>query len=65
MNYLKFTQYAYLIAGILVAIESYNHYQACNNDKAIIMGIFTLVAIFMFFFRRNFAMKFAERNKKS
>ena len=65
MNYLKFTQYAYLIAGILVAIESYNQFQAGNNDKAIIMGIFTIVAIFMFFFRRNFAKKFAERNKKS
>jgi len=65
MNYLKFTQYAYLIAGFLVAIESYNQYQVGNTDKAIIMGIFTLVAVFMFFFRRNFAKKFAERNKKS
>ncbi|WP_333600500.1 hypothetical protein [Flavobacterium sp.] len=64
MNYLKFTQYAYLIAGVLVAIESYNQYQAGNMNKAIIMGIFTLVAIFMFFFRRNFANKFQERNKK-
>jgi len=65
MNYLKFTQYAYLLAGILVAIESYTQYKAGNTDKAIIMGIFTLVAVFMFFFRRNFAKKFAERNKKS
>jgi len=64
MNYLKFTQYAYLIAGVLVAIESYNQYQAGNMNKAIIMGIFTLVAIFMFFFRRNFANKFHEGNKK-
>jgi len=64
MNYLKFTQYAYLIAGVLVAIESYNQYQAGNMNKAIIMGIFTLVAIFMFFFRRNFANKFQEGNKK-
>jgi len=64
MNYLKFTQYAYLIAGVLVAIESYNQYQAGNMNKAIIMGIFTLVAIFMFFFRRNFAKKFQEGNKK-
>ena len=64
MNYLKFTQYAYLLAGILVAIESYNQYQAGNMNMAIIMGIFTLVAVFMFFFRRNFAKKFQERNKK-
>jgi hypothetical protein len=64
MNYLKFTQYAYLLAAILVAIEGYIQYQAGNTNKAIIMGLFTLVGIFMFFFRRNFAKKFAERNKK-
>jgi positive regulator of sigma E activity len=64
MNYLRFTQYAYLIAGVLVAIESYNQYQAGNTNKAIIMGIFTLVAVFMFFFRKNYAKKFQERNKK-
>ncbi|MGL2965056.1 hypothetical protein [Flavobacterium sp. XGLA_31] len=64
MNYLKFTQYAYLLAAILVAIESYNQYQAGDMNKAIIMGIFTLVGVFMFFFRRNFAKKFEERNKK-
>lgn len=63
-NYSKFTQYAYLLAAILVAVESYNQYQAGNMNKAIIMAIFTVVGIFMFFFRRSFAKKFADRNKK-
>lgn len=65
MKYLKFTQYAYLLAGILVAIESYNQYHAGNNNQAIIMGIFTLAAVFMFFFRRSFAKKFQDRNNKN
>ena len=64
MNYLKFTQFAYLLAGILFAFESYNQYMAGNTNKAIIMGMFTFVGVFMFFFRRNFGKKFAERNKK-
>lgn len=64
MKYLKFTQYAYLLAGILVAIESYNQYQTGNTNQAIIMGVFTLAAVFMFFFRRSFAKKFQDRNSQ-
>lgn len=64
MNYLKFTQYAYLIAAVLFAVEAFKQYQDGETNKAIIMALFTFVGIFMFFFRRNFAQKFAERNKK-
>ena len=64
MNYLKFTQYAYLIAALLFAFEAYNQYNAGETNKAIIMAVFTGVGIFMFFFRRNLGKKFAERNKK-
>jgi nitrate reductase gamma subunit len=63
-NYSRFTQYAYLLAAILVAIESYNQYHAGNTNKAIIMGIFTVIGIFMFFFRRRFAKRFGDYNKK-
>ena len=63
-NYSKFTQYAYLIAAILVAIECYNQYVAGNTNQAIIMGLFAVLGVFMFFFRRNFARKMANRNKK-
>jgi len=64
MNYLKFTQYAYLIASVLFAVEAYNQYIAGETNKAIIMAIFAVVGVFMFFFRRNFGKRFAERNKK-
>lgn len=65
MNYLRFTQYAYLIAGVLFAIEAFNQYNSENTNKAIIMGILAAAGVFMFFFRRNFAKKFEDRNKKS
>ncbi|MGV3698060.1 hypothetical protein [Flavobacterium sp.] len=63
-NYSRFTQYAYLLAAILVAIESYRQYEAGDMNKAIIMAIFTVVGIFMFFFRRSYAKKFGGYNKK-
>lgn len=63
-NYSKFTQYAYLLAAILVSIESYNQYSAGNTNQALIMALFAVLGVFMFFFRRNFARKMAERNKK-
>ncbi|MBF6641839.1 hypothetical protein IVB69_10145 [Flavobacterium sp. J49] len=62
MNYLKFTQYAYLIAGVLFGVDSFLRWQ--EKENWIISAAFAAVCIFMFFFRRNFAKKFAERNKK-
>jgi cytochrome c biogenesis protein CcdA len=64
MNYLKFTSYAYIIAGILFAIEAFNQYQSGEKNQAILMGIIAASCVFLFFFRRNFAKKFQERNKK-
>jgi hypothetical protein len=63
-NYSRFTQYAYLLAAILVAVEGYNQYRAGETNKAIVMGIFTVIGIFMFFFRRKYAKKFGDYNKK-
>jgi hypothetical protein len=62
MNYLKFTQYAYLIAGILFAIDSFTRWQA--KEDYIISGAFAAICVFMFIFRGNYAKKFSERNKK-
>lgn len=62
MNYLKFTQYAYLIAGILFAVDAYKKWET-DNGNAIIEAIFAAIGIFMFFFRRKFAKKFEAHNK--
>jgi hypothetical protein len=64
MNYLKFTQYAYLIAGILFAIDAVRKWET-DNGNAILEAIFAAIGIFMFFFRRKFAKKFEERNKNN
>ncbi|MCA6422196.1 MAG: hypothetical protein IM568_05170 [Flavobacterium sp.] len=64
MNYLKFTQYAYLIAAVLFAIDAFQKYQEGETNNTIISGIFAAVCIFMFFFRGKYAKKFEERNKK-
>lgn len=64
-NYSKFTQYAYLLAAILVGIESFLQFRAGDTSKGIIMAVFTVIGIFMFFFRRRYAKKFGDYNNKS
>lgn len=64
MNYLKYTQYVYLVfAGFFIfdGISKWNQENATPILSLIIAG----VAIFMFFFRRKFAKKFDDRNKKA
>lgn len=63
MNYLRFTQYAYLLAGIIFGIDAYLKWQ--SNENYTLSGIFAAVCVFLFFFRRKFARKFDARNKKS
>jgi uncharacterized membrane protein len=63
MNYLKFTQYAYLIAGLIFAYDAFTKYQE-EDGNYILSVVFAVIGIFMFFFRRNFAKKFEQRNKK-
>lgn len=64
MNYLRFTQYAYLIAGLVFAVDAFIKYQEEETNKAIISAIFAVIGVFMFFFRRNYANRFDQRNKK-
>ena len=64
MNYLKFTQYAYLGAGILFAVEAFRKFQAGETGNAVLMGLITIVCIFMFFFRKRYAKRFENHNKK-
>ena len=62
MNYLKYTPYVYLVFG------AYFIYEGCvklkNPEFPFLSFIIGGVAIFMFFFRKKYAEKFDERNKK-
>lgn len=62
MNYLKFTPYVYLIFGLYFIYHGITEWQA-GTAPWLSFGIAAL-AIFMFFFRRRFAQKFEDRNKR-
>jgi LPXTG-motif cell wall-anchored protein len=61
MNLLKYTQYAYLVAGILFLIDGTMKLNSGDSNAYIILGL-GVVAIGMFFFRRKFAKKFDQKN---
>ena len=63
MNYLKFTQYAYLITKLVFAYDAFTKWQT-EDPNYIISAIFAVIGVFMFFFRQRFAKKFEDRNKK-
>ena len=63
MNYLRFTQYAYLLAGILFAIDAFVKWNSQQNFT--ISALFAASCVFLFFFRRRFAKKFDDHNKKT
>ena len=63
MNYLKYTQYIYLVFGLFFI---YDGFTKINTEETpwLSFGI-AAVSIFMFFFRRSFAKKFEkEKNNK-
>lgn len=63
MGYLKYTQYAYLIVAILFLYEGIMKISA-GEPTPWLSFLIAGVGIFMFFFRRNFANKMENRNKK-
>jgi hypothetical protein len=64
MSYLKYTQYIYLVFAVFFiydGITKWNDPEATPILSLLIAGL----AVFMFFFRRNFAKKMEDRNKKN
>ncbi len=57
MNYLKYTQYVYLLAAVFFFYDAFSKYNSTEESPwfSLILGA---VSLFMFFFRRKFAKKF-------
>ncbi|MFK7001762.1 hypothetical protein [Flavobacterium oreochromis] len=61
MKYMKYTQYAYLIAAAFLFYDAFTKINL-GNDMPYLSLFLGLGAIGMFFFRRNFAKKFEEKD---
>lgn len=62
MSYLKYTPFLYLIAAVIFIIDGITKINEPEGGYWLSFGI-AAVAVFMFFFRRNFAKKIEERSK--
>jgi hypothetical protein len=63
MNYLKFTPYIYLAAAVFFGYLGVTKISDPEGGYQLDLFI-AAICIFMFFFRRRFAKKFEERNRK-
>jgi FtsH-binding integral membrane protein len=55
-------EYAYLVIAVFFAYEAVNNWSEERN-RAYLFMFFVIVAIFMFFFKRNFRKKMEDQNK--
>jgi hypothetical protein len=60
--YWKYAPYLFLVFGALFLYDGITN--VINGKDAIISFAFTGVAIFMFFFRRNYYKKFENKGKQ-
>lgn len=58
----RFFEYAYLVIAVFFAYEAINNWSTQRN-RAYLFIFFVAVAIFMFFFKRNFRKRIEEQNK--
>ena len=65
MNYLKYTQYVYLIFGAYFIYDGFTKVNEPALGNPWLSFMIAGLAVFMFFFRRKFAKKFEDRNKNS
>ena len=55
-------EYAYLLMAIFSIYLVITNWED-NRNRAYLFAIFTIVAIFMFFFKRNFRKRIEERKR--
>ena len=60
----KFIEYGYLLVSIILLIETILHWNS-NRQKAYIFLVFSMLAIFMYFFKKHFRKRIENNDKKS
>jgi len=63
-RYYKFIEYAYLIIAVFLMVETFLNWKT-EPQKAYLYLAFALLAIFMYFFKKNFRKRMNNRNKES
>ncbi|MDT8347974.1 MAG: hypothetical protein RQ756_09240 [Flavobacteriaceae bacterium] len=59
-KYFRFIEYVYLLFAIIMSAEAYRVW-GTNRDRALMLSLLVVVALFMFFFKRRFRKKFQQR----
>lgn len=61
-KYFKFFEIAYLIIAIFFVVETFLTWNV-QREKAYLYLIFSLLAVFMYFFRRKYRKKFENQDR--
>lgn len=61
MKLLQFFQYVYLFFAVMFIYDAFSNWG--DGNRPFISLLLAALAIFMFFFRRNFRKKFDDRNR--
>ena len=58
----KIFEYGYLVIAVVFIVETFLNWNT-DRERAYLMLLFAVVAVFMYFFRRRFRKRIADRNK--
>lgn len=61
---LKYTEYLYLVVAVLASYKVITLWGQQDENMPLFIG-FSVVSIGMFFFRRNYRLKFEKRQKEN
>jgi uncharacterized membrane protein len=64
MNYLKYTQYVYLVVAVFFLYKAFATWQEDTTDQHWLFFAIAIVSLFMFLFRRKFAKRFDDHSNK-
>jgi hypothetical protein len=63
-SYYKIIEYAYLIIAVFLMVETFLNWNS-QPQKAYLYLAFSLLAIFMYFFKKNFRKRMKNRSKEN